>query len=263
MKDFVLSEPWFWVIPNWVQLVLIAVIGYLVGCFSVARVIARLKKQDISKIGSGNPGAMNMTREFGLFLGILTFLLDAFKAGIPAVVVYYLYNQGSYTLVDGMGNPTFTGEVFAGTQIPVGLVAAFLCGACAVLGHIYPITARFKGGKGISSGVGLFWLMLGIANTWFLLIGFAVLITLPFTITLMKVGSLCSMSYLAGFGLWQVWMLYATYGVGNIWITLCAVFSFLVVALSWVAHCKNLRCLLSGEEHTTTMIKFKKKAKKV
>ena len=37
MKDFILSEPWFWVIPNWVQFVLIAVIAYLVGCFHFAR----------------------------------------------------------------------------------------------------------------------------------------------------------------------------------------------------------------------------------
>ena len=263
MKDFVLSEPWFWVIPNWVQLILIAVGGYLVGCFSVARVIARLKKRDISKMGSGNPGAMNMTREFGMLLGILTFLLDAFKAGVPAVIVYHLYNQGSYIWMDGMGNPTFTGAVFAGTQIPVGLVAAFLCGACAVLGHIYPITTRFKGGKGISSGIGLFWLMLGVANPWFLLIGFAVVITLPFTITLIKVGSLCTLTYLTGFGVWQMGTLYAVYGAESVWITLCASLTFLVVAVSWLAHCKNLRCLLSGEEHPTVMIKFKKKAKKV
>ncbi len=261
MKDFVLSDPWFWVIPNWVQLVLIAVIGYLVGCFSFARFISRLKKRDISKIGSGNPGAMNMTREFGPVIGFLTFFLDAFKAGIPAIIVYHLYNSGSYAVLDGLGNPTFTGSVFPLTQVPVGLFAAFLCGTSVVLGHIYPINTGFKGGKGISSGVGLFWLMLGMANPWFWLIGLGFCTTWPITISLTGVGSLCSMSYLAGFGVWQIGILFNTYGTGNEWIAWCVVCIFFVVALSWAAHFKNVRCLLSGEEHKTVMIKFKKKKK--
>lgn len=263
MKDFVLSEPWFWVIPNWVQLICIAVVGYLIGCFSIARIIARRKKKDISKMGSGNPGAMNMTREFGFGIGVLTFIVDAFKAGVPAIIVYYIYNRGSYAVLDGLGNPTFTGAVFAGTQIPFGLFAALLCGVCAVLGHIYPITTGFKGGKGISSGIGLFWLMLGLANPWFWLIGVGVILTLPFAITLMKVGSLCNLAYLAAFGAWQIGILYTLYGVESIWITLCAVFSFLAVAISWLAHFKNVRCLLSGEEHATVIIKSKKKEKTV
>ena len=60
MKDFILNGTWFWVIPNWVQFLVIAFIAYMVGCFSFARFIAGLKKKDISKLGSGNPGAMNM-----------------------------------------------------------------------------------------------------------------------------------------------------------------------------------------------------------
>ena len=258
-----LSGAWFWGIPNWVQFVLIGVIGYLVGCFSGARFISRLKKRDITKIGSGNPGATNMIREFGFLLGALTFLIDALKAGIPAVIVYHLYNQGAYAVADATGGLAVTGAVFEGTQIPVGLFAALLCGGCAVLGHIYPITARFKGGKGISSGVGLFWLMLGLANPWYLLIGLAVIAALPFAITLTKLGSLCNLSYLAGFGVWQIAMLYTVYGAGSVWITLSAVLTLFVVAISWVAHHKNIRCLLSGEERPTIIIKLKKKAKKV
>lgn len=254
-----LSGAWFWGIPNWVQFVLIGVIGYLVGCFSGARFISRLKKRDITKIGSGNPGATNMIREFGFLLGALTFLIDAFKAGIPAVIVYHLYNQGAYAVADAAGGLAVTGAVFEGTQIPVGLFAALLCGGCAVLGHIYPITARFKGGKGISSGVGLFWLMLGLANPWYLLIGLAVIAALPFAITLTKLGSLCNLSYLAGFGVWQIAMLYTVYGAGSVWITLSAVLTLFVVAISWVAHHKNIRCLLSGEERPTIIIKFKSK----
>ena len=260
MKDFVLSEPWFWVIPNWVQLIFIAVVGYLIGCFSIARIIARRKKKDISKMGSGNPGAMNMTREFGFGIGVLTFIVDAFKAGVPAIIVYYIYNRGSYAVLDGLGNPTFTGAVFAGTQIPFGLFAALLCGVCAVLGHIYPITTGFKGGKGISSGIGLFWLMLGMANPWYWLLGLGLIIVWPFAITLTKKGSLCALCVLAGFCVWQIGALFAAGGPGNIWVSFSVAFAFFVVALSWVAHHKNIRALLSGEEHETVI--FKKKGLK-
>lgn len=253
MKDFVLSEPWFWVIPNWVQFVLIVVIAYLVGCFHFARFYCWIKKKDVSKMGSGNPGAMNMIRNFGAGIGFLTFFFDAFKAGIPTIIVYHLYNVGSYS----GGIPT--GAVFAETQFPVGCFAAFLCGVCVVLGHVFPATSKFKGGKGISSGVGLFWLMLGMANPWFWLIGFGFILTWPVTISLTKAGSICSMSYLAGFGIWQIGVLFNSYGTGSLWSALCVAFIFGVVALSWVAHHKNIRCLMSGEEHETVLIKKKKK----
>ena len=182
--------------------------------------------------------------------------MDAIKAGLPAVIVYHFYNVGGYA-----GVPT--GAVFAGTQFPVGCFAAFLCGMFVVLGHIYPVTTRFKGGKGISSGVGLFWIMLGMANPWFWLLGLVFVLTWPVTISLTKVGSLCSLSYLAGFAVWQIGTLFDAYGTGNVWVSFCVAFIFLVVSFSWLAHYKNMRCLLSGEEHQTVMIKFKKKEKKV
>lgn len=233
----------FW--QNCWQFLLLAVGGYLIGCFNFARVIAKCKKKDVAKMGSGNPGAMNMTREFGVLIGFLTFFLDAFKGGIPAVIVYHLYS----------------GYQFVGTQFCVGYLAAFVVGAFVVLGHIYPVTLRFKGGKGISSGMGLFWLTLAIQNPWALLIGFCVFATLPVVISLTKKGSLWSLSYLAGFGIWQNIQLLTMSVQTTVWLAACMMLVCGVVALSWAAHHKNLRCLLSGEEHDTVMIKRKKKKK--
>lgn len=229
----------------WWQLVLLAVAGYFIGCFNFAHLIAKFKKKDVTKMGSGNPGAMNMTREFGPIIGFLTFFLDAFKGGIPAVIVYHLYG----------------GAVFVGTEFSVGYLAAFIIGAFVVLGHVYPATLNFKGGKGISSGIGLFWLTLSIENPWILLIGLAIVTTLPIIISLTKIGSLWSLSYLAGFGIWQSIQLLLLYETKSVWLAVSLLLVFSVVALSWVAHHKNLRCLFSGEEHETVMIKFKKKGK--
>ena len=244
----------FYFSKNWWQFVLIAVVGYLVGSFNFAWLISKLKKKDVSKLGSGNPGAMNMIRNFGPVIGFLVFFLDALKAGGPALIVYHLYNSGFYA------SGVVEGAVFAGKTFPVGCFAAFLCGACAVLGHVFPITMRFKGGKGIACGVGLFWLMLGMANPWFWLIGFLVIVSWLLTITLTKVGSVCTLSYLAIFGVWQVGTLFQAFGPGNMWISFSVAFIFFVVGLSWVAHRKNIRCLLAGEEHETVF--FKKKGLK-
>lgn len=76
MKELALSQHWY-------QFVLMGVVCYIIGCFNFAKLIARFKHKDITKIGSGNPGTMNMSREFGLKVGIITFFCDAFKGGFP------------------------------------------------------------------------------------------------------------------------------------------------------------------------------------
>lgn len=128
MKEFYLSQGWYWFL-------LMAVVCYSIGCFNFAVLIAKLKHKNVRKIGSGNPGTMNMSREFGLKIGLLNFLLDAFKGGIPAMVSYFI----------------FRGYVFAGTNVVVSDVTRYFCGLFVVIGHIFPVTMKFKGGKGIAS----------------------------------------------------------------------------------------------------------------
>ena len=76
---------------------MIAIGCYLIGCFNFARLISRSKHKDITKMGSGNPGTMNMSREFGLKIGLLTFFCDALKGGVPALISYFLYRVKSET----------------------------------------------------------------------------------------------------------------------------------------------------------------------
>ena len=58
-----------------------AVVSYFIGCFNFALVISRFKHKDVRKMGSGNPGTMNMSRQFGLKIGAITLFCDMFKAG--------------------------------------------------------------------------------------------------------------------------------------------------------------------------------------
>ena len=157
MKEFVFAQSWW-------QLVIIALSCYLIGCFNFALLISKLKRSDITKRGSGNPGTMNMTREFGVKIGVITFFCDALKAGIPALVVHFIYED----------------FIFVGTGVFVTDFARYFCGLFVVIGHIFPVTMRFRGGKGIASTLGLFWVGLACESAWWLLIGFAILLFLVF-----------------------------------------------------------------------------------
>lgn len=110
----------------WYSLLVIG--AYLVGNISFAIFISQKKNNDIRNLGSGNPGTMNMLRNFGFGTGILTLILDVAKGAVPAFVGYLCL--GEY-----------------------GLYAA---GLAVVVGHIYPVLRGFHGGKGVACCLGVF-----------------------------------------------------------------------------------------------------------
>lgn len=109
---------------------LMLVPAYFLGTFPSAVMIARSKGVDITKVGSGNPGASNIARTFGAKWGVLVFVLDGLKGFIPA---------GTVLLI--------AGRLFNGHPTP----ASYGMAVAAVLGHMFPITRRFKGGKGVAT----------------------------------------------------------------------------------------------------------------
>lgn len=232
---------------NWWQFLLIAFLCYLIGCVNFAKIISGKRNKDITKIGSGNPGTMNMTREFGLKVGALTFFCDALKGGIPAVVCFFIYR----------------GYVFAGTQVYVSDFIRYFCGVFVILGHIFPVTMKFKGGKGIASTLGLFWFCLACENGWWLLFGFMVILCVVLYIYVSEWGSMGSLLGVTGFSIIQsikfVWI-YGQTPLNPFLVCLFVMILFLNV-LTWVAHRKNLRRLFSGEEHRTSIKKLSRKNK--
>ncbi len=113
---------------------LVALIGYLVGCFSSAYLVGKLFGSiDIREHGSGNSGATNALRVLGLRAGALTFILDVFKGIISSYIGYKLYGH---------------------TGLLIG-------GLFSVIGHNWPVFLDFKGGKGVATSLGVF-LMLNL-----------------------------------------------------------------------------------------------------
>lgn len=126
----------------------IAIIAYFIGNFSSAYILGKLyKKKDIRNYGSGNAGATNALRVFGLKIGIIAFIFDILK-GFIAVKV-------------GKSIMGFDG----------GLVA----GLFVVIGHNWPIFLKFKGGKGIASSLGVMLYLNPSTTIICMIIGFSII----------------------------------------------------------------------------------------
>jgi glycerol-3-phosphate acyltransferase PlsY len=116
---------------------LIAAVSYLLGSIPMGYLLVRIfRKEDIRKVGSGNIGATNVLRSGGKGLGAATFLLDMLK--------------GSFAVWLGglLGAWLLPGVPLRSAQAVAAL--------CAVLGHMFPIWLRLRGGKGVATGFGVF-----------------------------------------------------------------------------------------------------------
>ncbi len=222
---------------QWWQFLLMAVICYSLGCFNFAVIISKIKKKDITKMGSGNPGAMNMSREFGMKIGILTFVFDALKSVLPTVIAHLIYKD----------------YLFAGTSVVVSDIARYYCGMWVVVGHIFPVTMRFKGGKGISATMGMFWAAITCEKWWYFFFGFVVMAFVLGFIKITKWGGMGSMLGVTGCAIWQALIYYFRYIQTPFTLYLGIMFGILLAIdiLTWSAHHQNIRRMLSGEEHHT------------
>jgi glycerol-3-phosphate acyltransferase PlsY len=104
-------------------------IGYLLGSFNAAYFLSKAKGFDIREKGTHNPGASNMTVTLGWSYGIITALLDILKATLAVIVCQRLFPNVEY--------------------------AGFVGGIASVMGHMYSIFLKFKGGKGFASYMGM------------------------------------------------------------------------------------------------------------
>lgn len=233
-------------LDKWYYFLLVAIACYMVGCFNFAVIISHLKSKDIRDEGSGNPGTLNMTRTFGLKVGIINFLCDVIKGGVPALVGYILFKDYN----------------FKGTQISVSDFARYFCGLFVVIGHIFPITLKFKGGKGIASTLGLFIFGISCEKWWYIFCIICVFVLLFIYMAISQLGSMASLVSVSVFTVWQAAIFVVRYlKTAHLLLILLMSMLLLVNILTWFAHRKNIYRLLGGEEHKTTIIKKKNKIK--
>jgi len=199
-----------------VPLVGIAIVAYLLGSIPTGYLIYRIfRREDIRSKGSGNIGATNVLRAGGKGLGAATFILDVLK-GCAAV---------------------WLGGFLASLWMPsVPLrTAQALAALCAVLGHMFPIWLRFRGGKGVATGFGVFLFI----SPW------AALAAIGVFAVVLAISRYVSVSSIVGAASFPVFAWFLVTGSRPPFYFVAAA---LVALLIIVKHHSNIRRLFAGTE---------------
>lgn len=185
-------------------------LAYLLGSIPFGYVLVKIfRKQDIRATGSGNIGATNVARSGAKGLAIATLLLDLGKAFVAVKIAQYIL-PGNYDL-------------------------AVLAAVAAILGHVFPVWLRFRGGKGVASALGVF-----LALTWPSALATLAVFVVIFLLT--RYVSLASIVAAAAFPL------FAFHFVPIRTPIVIAGFLFIPLLII-VKHHQNIRRLLSGTEN--------------
>ena len=196
---------------------LLLLAAYLIGAFPSSYVVGKLVRGiDLRQHGSGNLGATNAFRVLGWKAATPVFLLDIFKGWLP----------------------TFFFHQWDGTPDARWMLAY---GAAAVIGHVFSVYVRFKGGKGVATGAGVFLALAPLA----VLVGLVVWALLLFITRTVSIDSITAAAALPV----AVSLLYDQ----RLILILALALSLFVI----YAHRANIRRLLRGEEHS-----FRKKEAK-
>ncbi|WP_323704853.1 glycerol-3-phosphate 1-O-acyltransferase PlsY [Mammaliicoccus sp. Dog046] len=182
----------------------VIILSYLVGCFPSGLVLGKLfYKKDIRNFGSGNLGATNTFRVLGKKAGFIVMFLDIFKGFI---VVFF--------------------PLWFNVDVP-----SIFVGICAVIGHVYPIFLKFRGGKAVATSAGA---VLGVHPLLLLSLALIFILVLYFT----KYVSLSSM--IAG-----ICCLIGAIIIGDIPFIIV---SFAIMVILIVRHRSNIVRIFAGNE---------------
>lgn len=192
---------------------LLIIFGYLLGSIPFGVLISELKGVDIRKIGSGNIGTTNVIRALGKKWGLLVAILDISKAIIPVYLAVRIL------------------------QVDWQIASIALT---PVLGHVFPIWLKFKGGKGVATTIAILLLLLD----WKILLGWFFLWLLVFiAIQIMSFTNLLMVAFLP-LAFW-----YSSFSLSYFALGLA------LFILIWWAHRENLKRIKEGVE---PKFKFKK-----
>lgn len=207
----------------WWHIVLVILISYAFGNVSIARIISSKMNADITKMGSGNPGTTNVLRNFGFKIGLINFILDILKGFIPVLLTIIIFDN---------------------------MITTYISGVSVIVGHIYPVVYKFKGGKGIATMLGVFFASNPLAT--------AIVVVVAATCWLLfQYGSMAS--FICVTVLTVVEGIFAKNNLPLQESRIVCLLLFSIFLLTWFAHRKNIERLLVGKESKVDLIKSVKK----
>ena len=185
------------------------VASYLIGAIPTSYLVGRVARGiDLREHGSGNLGATNLYRTLGWRFAVPVALFDIAKGAVPILL--------------------FAPRVSESRLFALG------CGVMAVLGHVYSLFVRFRGGKGVATAAGVLlalspWVVLALAGIWAVVVFASGYVSLGSVVAAALMPLLVFLLYPGSRGLVA---LYAVVAAGIIWL-----------------HRANIRRLLAGTEH--------------
>ena len=196
-------------------------IGYLFGMFQTSYLIGKYHHMDIRQYGSGNAGTTNVMRTLGKKAGIITYLLDTFKAVFAALAVHFLFGRNS----------------------DIEMLLFLYSGFGVVLGHNFPVYLKFKGGKGIAATAGIIF-----SIDWRLtVLCLAVFILIVAVTRYVSLGSLVVSVILLA---WNVYMgKCGAYNLSAVSSTEYGAMTAVIAAMAFWRHRANIIRLIHGNEN--------------
>jgi glycerol-3-phosphate acyltransferase PlsY len=214
------------------RLLLIAAASYVLGSIPFGYLLVRIfRGEDVRRSGSGNIGATNVARKSPL-LGILTLLLDALK-GSAAVAVGILLSPAISERIQFL---QIGWRMILPASSPDFVLCAALAALFAVLGHLFPIWLKFRGGKGVATGLGAFLMIAPKA----VLLSAGIFFILVLIFRYVSLGSIVAVAAFP-----NLTLVLHEYGDNSVALVLMATASVLII----VKHHANIRRLLAGTEN--------------
>ncbi len=208
--------------------VILIIIAYLLGSIPTALIVSRHYFDiDIRDYGSGNMGATNTFRVLGKKYGTLVMIFDIMKGAFAIALYNFL--------------PFYLNDEFARTHFMIGL------GLSAVLGHVFPLFAQFKGGKGVATLFGMLLAMQPVIA----LSCVGVFLLVLFLTRWVSLSSILASVMLPVCVLW-IW---------NDDVVLYRVFACLVAVMVILTHQKNIGRILRGVESRVPILKHRDRRK--
>ncbi|MBE9481206.1 MAG: glycerol-3-phosphate 1-O-acyltransferase PlsY [Bacteroidetes bacterium] len=206
------------------QIILLIILAYLIGSIPTSVWIGKwFYKVDVRTKGSGNAGATNTIRVLGWKAGIPVLLFDVFKG-------WFAVYMSNFILSD-----VYTGDQFINIKIVFAVAA--------VIGHIFPVYVRFKGGKGVATLLGV-----GIA-----LFSYSVLVAVGVFVIVLVISRIVSISSIIA-SIFFPFIVVFIFNVNNLSLIIMSIAVAVFIPLT---HLKNIKRLIKGEE---SRFVFKKKS---